>query len=81
MNEQRMNDAKYVFYLGISLTAFTSSGAFVLMMMNPKDASYSVLPLIYAAVCFATGILAHVLAKRAETMGTVSDPTDAGRSS
>lgn len=61
-----MNDAKYLFYLGISLTAFMSSPAFLLVMLNPKDASYSTLPLVYAVACFAVGIVTNVLAKRAE---------------
>ncbi|OUT60877.1 MAG: hypothetical protein CBB71_06290 [Rhodopirellula sp. TMED11] len=61
-----MNDAKYLFYLGISLTAFMSSAAFLLVMLNPKDASYSTLPMVYAVACFAVGIVTNVLAKRAE---------------
>ena len=61
-----MNDAKYLFYLGISLTAFMSSAAFLLVMLNPKDASYSTLPIVYAVACFAVGIVTNVLAKRAE---------------
>lgn len=62
-----MNDAKYLFYLGISLTAFMSSAAFLLVMLNPKDASYATLPIVYAVACFAVGIVTNVLAKRAET--------------
>ncbi|MGI9474579.1 MAG: phytoene/squalene synthase family protein [Rubripirellula sp.] len=62
-----MNDAKYLFYLGISLTAFMSSAAFLLVMLNPKDASYATLPIVYAAACFAVGIVTNVLAKRSET--------------
>ena len=62
-----MNDAKYLFYLGISLTAFMSSAAFLLVMLNPKDASYATLPIVYAVACLAVGIVTNVLAKRAET--------------
>jgi phytoene synthase len=62
-----MNDAKYLFYLGISLTAFMSSAAFLLVMLNPKDASYATLPIVYAVACFAVGIVTNLLAKRAET--------------
>ena len=61
-----MNDAKYLFYLGISLTAFMSSAVFLLMMLNPKDASYASLPIAYAVVCLLVGIVTNVLAKRAE---------------
>ncbi len=62
-----MNDAKYLFYLGISLTAFMSSAAFLLVMLNPKDASYATLPIAYAVACFAVGVVTNLLAKRAET--------------
>ena len=61
-----MNDAKYLFYLGISLTAFMSSAAFLLVMLNPKDASYATLPIVYAVACFAVGVVTNLLAKRAE---------------
>ena len=66
-NELTMNDAKYLVYLGLSLTAFMSSALFLLMMLNPKDAAYSTLPTIYAVVCFTVGIAANLLAKKAET--------------
>jgi phytoene synthase len=62
-----VNDAKYLCYLGISLTAFMSSALFLLVMLNPKDASYATLPLAYAAACFTVGLLANLLAKRSET--------------
>ena len=66
-----MNDAKYLVYLGISLTAFMGSAAFLLVMLNPKDASYQTLPIVYAAACFAIGIVTNALAKRAETPAPV----------
>ncbi len=61
-----MSDAKYLFYLGLSLTAFMASGSFLLVMLNPKDASYSSLPLIYAVASLGIGIVTNLLAKRAE---------------
>lgn len=64
--ELTMNDAKYLVYLGLSLTAFMGSALFVLVMINPKEATYSTLPLIYAVVCFAIGIATNLLAKKAE---------------
>ena len=64
--ELTMNDAKYLVYLGLSLTAFMGSALFLLVMLNPKDAAYSTLPMIYAVVCFAIGIAANLLAKKAE---------------
>ena len=66
-----MNDAKYVFYLGISLTSFMGCAAFVLVMLNPKDASYSWLPMVYALVCLAVGVVTNLLAKRAEAPAPV----------
>ena len=71
-----MNDAKYLFYLGISLTAFMSSAVFLMVMFNPKDASYSTLPLIYAAACFVVGILTNLLAKNAEAHVPVPDAAE-----
>lgn len=62
-----MNDAKYLTYLGLSLTAFMGSSLFLLVMIHPKSQSYSVLPMIYACVCFAVGIATNLLAKRAES--------------
>ncbi|MEE2937633.1 MAG: phytoene/squalene synthase family protein [Planctomycetota bacterium] len=66
-----MNDAKYLFYLGISLTAFMGSALFLLVMLNPKDATYATLPLFYAAACLGVGVATNVLAKRAEKSAPV----------
>lgn len=66
-----MNDAKYIFYLGISLTAFMSCAGFMLVALNPKDASYAALPIVYAGVCFAVGVVTNLLAKRAEAPAAV----------
>jgi hypothetical protein len=75
-----MNDAKYLFYLGISLTAFMSSAAFLLVMLNPKDASYATLPIVYAVACFAVGVMTNLLAKRAETPVPVPVPVRVSKS-
>jgi hypothetical protein len=69
--ELMMNDAKYLVYLGLSLTAFMSSALFLLVMLNPKDTAYSNLPVIYAVFSFAVGIVANLLAKKAERPATV----------
>ena len=66
-SEIAMNDAKYVGWLGISLTALMGGALFLLVMFNPKDPSYSFLPLVYAVACFVVGAIANVLAKRNET--------------
>jgi phytoene synthase len=62
--EQKMRDAKYLAYLGISLTSFMGSALFVMVAMNPKDPSYSVLPILYAIGCVGIGIVTNVLARR-----------------
>jgi phytoene synthase len=59
-----MNDAKYIAYLGLSLTSFMASTLFLLMMFNPKDASYATLPLLYAGICFVVGIGTNIMARR-----------------
>ncbi len=75
-----MSDAKYLLYLGLSLTAFMASGSFLLVMLNPKDASYSSLPLIYAVASLGIGIATNLLAKRAERTVPVPIATEETRS-
>lgn len=65
-SEQAMNDAKYFAYLGLSLTCLMGSALFLLLLVNPKDASYSWLPAIYAAACLAIGWWMGRCAKKAE---------------
>lgn len=60
-------DAPYIAYLGLSLTAFTSTGLFLLVFLNPKESTYAWLPLAYAATSFAVGVLCNRLAARCET--------------
>jgi len=62
-----MKDAKYLAWLGLSLTAFMGGALFLLVLLNPKDDSYSYLPLAYALSCFVFGIVANLLAKQNET--------------
>lgn len=66
-SESAMNDAKYVAWLGLSLTAFMGGALFLLVLLNPKDDSYSYLPLVYAVGCFLFGAVANFLARRNET--------------
>ncbi len=63
--KQKMNDAKYLAYLGVSLTSFMASALFVLVSINPKDPSYAALPILYAIVCVGIGIAANVMARKA----------------
>ena len=64
-NQQKMNDAKYLAYLGISLTSFMASALFVMVSLHPKDPSYAALPIVYATVCVGIGIVTNVLARKA----------------
>jgi predicted neutral ceramidase superfamily lipid hydrolase len=71
-----MKDAKYLAYLGLSLTSFMASALFVMVAMNPKDPSYSALPVIYAVGSFLIGIVTNLLARKAAspTMPTTVSP-------
>ncbi len=64
-NQQKMNDAKYLAYLGISLTSFMASALFVMVSLHPKDPSYAALPLVYAMICVGIGTATNVLARKA----------------
>ena len=63
--EQKINDAKYLAFLGISLTSFMASALFVMVSVNPKDPSYAGLPIFYAIGCIAIGIATNFLARKA----------------
>ena len=65
-----MRDAKYLAYLGLSLTSFMASALFVMVAMNPKDPSYSALPFIYAGGSVVIGIVTNLLARRAASQTT-----------
>ena len=68
--EQKMKDAKYLAYLGISLTAFMASALFVMVSIHPKDPSYAMLPILYAVGCVGIGIATNVLARKAAARPT-----------
>ena len=63
--EQKMSDAKYLAYLGVSLTSFMASALFVMVSLHPKDPSYAALPIIYAIVSIGIGIATNSLAHKA----------------
>jgi hypothetical protein len=44
------SEAWSVVFTGLSLTCITAATLFVLVMINPKDASYGRTPLFYAGV-------------------------------
>ncbi len=70
-NQQKMNDAKNLAFLGISLTAFMASALFVLVSLHPKDPSYAALPIVYAIVCVGIGIVTNLLARKAASATSV----------
>jgi phytoene synthase len=67
-NEQvsTVAQAKHAVYLGLSLTSIMAAALFVMVFMNPKDASYSYLPLIYSGVSLGCAILFNRWAARCE---------------
>lgn len=73
-SEAIMNDAKYIIYLGLSLTSFMACALFLMVMVNPKDDVYSTLPIFYSVGCFVVGVITNLLAKKAE--GSGSKPVD-----
>jgi hypothetical protein len=44
------SDAWSVVFTGLSLTCVTSTVLFLLVVINPKDASYGSAPLVYAGI-------------------------------
>lgn len=59
--------AKHAVYLGLSLTSIMAAALFMMVFVNPKDASYSYLPLVYAGGSLLSGLLFNRLAARCET--------------
>jgi len=62
--ENQMKDARYLAYLGVSLTAFMATALFLMLYMNPKDASYSWLPLLYAGISAVIAVVTNYFARR-----------------
>ena len=69
-----MNDARFLAYLGISLTCFMASALFVMVSFHPKDPSYAAVPLVYAAMCFVTGAVTNFLARRSARLSAICVP-------
>ena len=69
-----MRDAKYLAWLGISLTAFMGAAVFLLVLINPKSESYSLLPLAYSLACVALGGIANFFARQNEDPEPVPIP-------
>lgn len=61
-----VGQAKHAVYLGLSLTSIMAAALFVMVFINPKDASYSYLPLAYSAGSLLCGIVFNRLAARCE---------------
>ena len=62
-----LSQARASVCLGLSLTAVMAAVLFVLVYVNPKDASYGLLPLVYAAVSILFAIVMQRLSVRFET--------------
>jgi hypothetical protein len=58
------NDAKYLAYLGLSLTSIMGAALFVLVGVNPKQEEYQLMPWIYSAICVATAFVTGWAARR-----------------
>jgi phytoene synthase len=61
-----VREAKHSVYLGLSLTAIMATALFLLVFVNPKQAAYSYLPLVYAVVSASSAFVFHRLAVRCE---------------
>jgi 15-cis-phytoene synthase len=58
--------AKHAVYLGLSLTAIMAAALFVMVFVNPKETSYTYLPLIYSGVSLISAVVFNRLAARCE---------------
>lgn len=67
-NSQRstLAQAKHAVYLGLSLTSIMAAALFVMVFINPKEVSYSYLPLLYSGGSLICGVLFNRLAARCE---------------
>jgi phytoene synthase len=52
-----VRQAKQIAFLGLSLTSIMAAALFVMVFMNPKEAVYSYLPLLYSGVSLVFGVL------------------------
>ncbi|MDX1929762.1 MAG: phytoene/squalene synthase family protein [Pirellulaceae bacterium] len=59
--------AWHAVYLGLSLTLIMAAALFVLVYINPKDASYSYLPLLYSGGSLLCAFVFNRLAARCES--------------
>lgn len=61
-----VQQAKHAVYLGVSLTLIMAAALFVLVYVNPKEAAYSYLPLVYSAASLVGAFLFNRMAARCE---------------
>lgn len=66
VSSSSLSQARASVCLGLSLTAVMATVLFVLVYVNPKDASYGLLPLVYAAVSIIFAIVMQRLSVRFE---------------
>ena len=51
-------------YLGVSLTCFMATALFAMVYINPKETSYTWLPLVYAGVSLVIAVITHFQSTR-----------------
>lgn len=61
-----VQQAKHTVYLGISLTLIMAAALFVLVYINPKEAVYSYLPLVYSGASLVGAFIFHRMAVNCE---------------
>jgi 15-cis-phytoene synthase len=76
-----VGEAKQAAYLGLSLTLFMSTALFAMVFMNPKEPSYSYLPLLYSGVSLMTAIVFNRIAARCEQIQPAAALVKSGRTS
>lgn len=72
-------DAWSVAFTGLSLTCVTAVVLFLLVVINPKDASYGSTPLAYAAGSAIMALAFNRASAWAARRGTVAGVKDAGQ--
>ena len=63
-----------VVFTGLSLTSVMAVVLFILVAINPKDASYGSTPLIYAAGCAISALTFNRAAAWAARLSETADP-------
>jgi 15-cis-phytoene synthase len=73
----RVSQSRSAVCLGLSLTAIMASVLFVLVFVNPKEASYGYTPLVYSGLCILAAAIFHYLSIRFERKQPPHQPENA----